>query len=325
MSLVLDARHIEGGYDLGSGFLKAVDDCSLYAYEGEMLGVAGESGCGKSTLAKLIMGLTKPPLRLVKGKSIIDDIDVYKLSWKERKKILWGKVVTMIPQASMNALNPTKKIKDVVFDVVREKYSTPPSKSEILDMAKKRFDEIGLDPVALDMYPIELSGGMKQRAIIAISTLLNPSFLIADEPTSALDVSTQKLLLELLYMLIKRNIVKTLIFISHDIATLRQICDKMCIMYAGKILEISDTEDVINRPLHPYTERLMESVIPLIPSIRKKTLKGIPGAPPNLLNPPSGCRFHPRCRYAMPLCKEKEPPLREAKKGRFVSCWLHLG
>ena len=126
-------------------------------------------------------------------------------------------------------------------------------------------------------------------------------------------------------MLVKRKIVKTLIFISHDIATLRQICDKMCIMYAGKILEISDTEDVINKPLHPYTERLMESVIPLIPSVRKTTLEGIPGAPPNLLNPPSGCRFHPRCHYAMPLCKEKEPPLREVEKGRFVACWLHLG
>jgi len=323
MSLVLEARHIEGGYNLGAGFLKAVDNCDLYAYEGEIVGVAGESGCGKSTLAKLIMGFTKPPLKLVGGKSIVDGIDIYGLSWKERRS-LWGKVVTMIPQASMNALNPTKRIRDIIFDVVKEKFPIPPSKSEVLDMAKKRFEEIGLDPVALSMYPIELSGGMKQRAVIAVSTLLNPSFLIADEPTSALDVSTQKLLLELLYTLVRKKIVKTLIFISHDIVTLRQICDKMCIMYAGEILEISDTEAIMNRPLHPYTKGLMESVISLSPSIRKTTLKGIPGAPPNLLNPPSGCRFHPRCPYAMPVCRKKEPSLRKVEEGRFVACWLHL-
>ena len=324
MGLILKAENIKGGYELGSAFLKAVDGCSLYVNEGEIMGLAGESGCGKSTFAKLVMGYAKPPLKFTDGRSIIDGVDVYGLPWKDRRARLWGRVVAMIPQASMNALNPTKKIKDLILDVFKEKYPHSPSKEEVMKKATNRFEEIGLDSRVLNMYPIELSGGMRQRVVIAISTLLNPSLLIADEPTSALDVSTQKLLLELLYTLVRRSIVKALLFISHDIATLRQICNKMCIMYAGKVVEIGCTEDVIRKPLHPYTQGLINSVISLDPSARNTVLTGIPGSPPNLLNPPPGCRFHPRCPHATPICREREPPLLEVKKGTYVACWLYV-
>ena len=324
MALALEATNIEGGYELPSNFLKAVDRCSLTAHEGEILGIAGESACGKSTFAHLIMGYAKPPLKLVSGKSIICGIDGYSLKWKERKTRLWGRTISMIPQASMNALNPVKKIRDVVSDVFKEKSANPPQKREMLRIATERFAEVGLDQTALDMYSIELSGGMKQRAVIAISTLLGPSVLIADEPTSALDVSTQRMLLELLYGLVEKGIVKTLIFISHDIATLRQICNRTCIMYAGKIVEISDTESIIGRPSHPYTQGLMGAVVSVDVSLREVGLKGIPGAPPNLLDPPRGCRFHPRCPHVMPVCREDEPPLERLRNETYSACWLHV-
>ena len=324
MKKILEVQKIRGGYETPYGFVRAVDGCSLVAYEGEILGIAGESGCGKSTFAHLIIGYVKPPLKVLEGTSIIDNTDIYKLSWTERRTKVWGRLVSVIPQYSMNSLNPTKRIKDLVLDVIREKYRTPPPKDKIIEMARVRFEELGLSDKVLDMYPIELSGGMKQRAVIAISTLLNPKLLIADEPTSALDVSTQKRLLQLLYNLVRRkNIVRTLIMISHDIATLRQICDRMCIMYAGKIVELASTEDIINYPLHPYTKGLINSVVSVEPSLRKKVLKGIPGAPPNLINPPPGCRFHPRCPNALPICYKKEPPLVEINERRYVACWLY--
>ena len=316
MKEILIVQNLRGGYELPSGFVRAVDGCSLIAYDNEIVGIVGESGCGKSTFATLIIGYVKPPLKIINGTSIIDNVDIYQLSWKERREKVWGRLVSIIPQYSM-------KIKDLIFDVMKEKYNSL-SKTEILKIAKNRFEELGLSDRVLEMYPIELSGGMKQRAVIAISTLLNPKLLIADEPTSALDVSTQKRLLQLLYDLVRRkHIVHTLIFISHDIATLRQICDKLCIMYAGKIVEIGTTDAIINNPLHPYTQGLISSVVTIDPSLRKKTLKGIPGRPPNLIHPPSGCRFHPRCPYAMPLCHKKEPPLIDAGKGRYVACWLY--
>jgi len=319
--ILIEATNVKGYYYLSEGYVHAVDGCTLKLHEGEIIGIAGESGCGKSTFGKLIMGYNKPPLRLVDGSVTMDRVNIYDLPWKERKKF-WGSFIAMIPQYSMNSLTPTHKVRALIIDAINEKSSSSISEEEILERAKRRFEELGLSPTALDMYPFELSGGMKQRAVIALSSLLNPKVLIADEPTSALDVSSQRRLLELLYYIVKREIVKSMIVISHDIASLRQICDYMYIMYAGKIMEGGPTEKMISHPLHPYTKLLLDAVVTLDPEIRKRRLEGIPGAPPRLLEPPIGCRFFERCPYAFDRCKLEEPPFSEVEPDRFVACWL---
>lgn len=321
--MLLEAVNIKGYYNTSRGYVRAVDGCSLKVKEGEIAGIAGESACGKSTLGKLLIGYDKPPLKMVEGKVIVDGINIYDFPWSKRKS-LWGSLVAMIPQYSMNSLNPTIKISDFIVDAMKEKFqSKKVSKDEVLKKAELRFKELGLSAGVLDMYPFELSGGMKQRAVIAISTLLNPRLLVADEPTSALDVSTQKLLLELLLYVVKSRIVGSLIVISHDIASLRQICDQTYIMYAGKIVESSPTDEIIDCPFHPYTKLLLNAVITIQPEIREQRLKSISGTPPQLVKPPQGCRFFERCPDAMGKCKDEEPPSIEVKPGRFVACWLY--
>jgi len=194
---------------------------------------------------------------------------------------------------------------------------------ELLQKAEKRFEEVGLNPLWLKRYPFELSGGMRQRAVIAIATILNPKLLIADEPTSALDVVNQKVFLKVLMQLKRMGVVRSIIFITHDIATVRQIADRMIVMYAGKIVEISTMEKILQRPFHPYTQGLFNSVLTPEPEIRKRGIAVIPGAPPNLINPPNGCRFHPRCPHVMEVCKEREPELREVEEGSKVACFLY--
>lgn len=322
--MLIEATNVKGYYYVPEGRVHAVDECTLKLHEGAIIGIAGESGCGKSTLGKLLMGYNKPPLRMVGGSITIDGVNVYNLSWNERKRV-WGSLVAMIPQYSMNSLTPTHKVRTLIVDAMKEKFRSSISEGEILERAEGRFKDLGLSLTALDMYPFELSGGMKQRAVIAISVLLNPKVLIVDEPTSALDVSTQRLLLELLYYIVKREIVKSMIVISHDIAALRQICDYMCIMYAGKIMEGAPMEKMISHPLNPYAKLLLDAVVTPESEIRKRRLEGIPGAPPQLLEPPIGCRFSERCPYAFDRCKREEPPFLEVEIDRFVACWLHEG
>ncbi|MGB9759963.1 MAG: ABC transporter ATP-binding protein [Thermoproteota archaeon] len=317
----LKAVNVRGYYKTIRGYVKAVDGCSLATHEGDIIGLAGESGSGKSTLGKLLIGYNKPPLNLISGHVDIGNIKIYNLSWNERRK-LWGSLVTMIPQYSMNSLNPVIKISDFIVDTIKQ-HSKEISKKDIIEKAIQRFDELQLSQSVLNMYPFELSGGMKQRVVIVASTLLNPSVIVADEPTSALDVSTQRALLELLYKIVKQKIVKSMVIISHDIATLYQISNYVYIMYAGKVVEASNTEELIGDPLHPYTKILINAVTTPEPTTRKQKLVSMSGAPPNLLNPPIGCRFYHRCPFAMEKCKSEEPPLWEIKPGRFVACWLY--
>mgnify|MGYP001114179067 CR=1 FL=1 len=321
-NILIEAIDAKGYYVIPEGYVHAVDGCTLKLCEEEIIGIAGESGCGKSTFGKVLMGFDKPPLRLAGGTITVNGLNIYSVNWNERKR-LWGSSIAMIPQYSMNSLNPTRKIRDLIVDAMKEKFRSSVSESEMLERATLRFKDLGLLPTALDMYPFEMSGGMKHRAVIAISTLLNPKVLIVDEPTSALDVSTQRLLLELLYYIVKRKIVGSMIIISHDIASLRQICDSLCIMYAGKIVESADMEKMIEHPLHPYAILLLDAVVTPEPEIRKRKLEGIPGAPPQLLRPPVGCRFSERCPYVMDRCKSEEPPYSEAEPDRFVACWLY--
>jgi len=320
--MLIEAIDVKGYYSIPEGHVHAVDGCTLKLRHEEIVGIAGESGCGKSTFGKLLMGYDKPPLRMVSGIITIDGVNIYDIPRNERKRV-WGSTIAMIPQYSMNSLNPTRKARNLIVDAMKEKFGSSVPKNEMIERAKGRFKDLGLSSTALDMYSFELSGGMKQRTVIAISTLLNPKALIVDEPTSALDVSTQRLLLELLYYIVKRKIVGSMIIISHDIASLRQICDSLCIMYAGKIVESADMEKMIEHPLHPYAKLLLDAVVTPEPEIRKRKLEGIPGAPPQLLRPPVGCRFSERCPYVMDRCKSEEPPYSEAEPDRFVACWLY--
>ncbi|MEL9940615.1 MAG: ABC transporter ATP-binding protein [Ignisphaera sp.] len=306
--------------------IRAVDGVSLKVFEGEIVGIVGESGCGKSTLANVIMMNIRPPLFFAGGsvKLYAQDgvLELQKLGRDFLKERVWGREIAVIPQAALNALMPTLRIRRIILDVVKS-HDPNADEDEVIGLALKRFKELGLPEMAINMYPFELSGGMRQRAVIAIATLLNPRLLIADEPTSALDVVTQKMVLKTFLDVYKKNIIKSIIFITHDIATVRQLATRIVVMYAGKIVEDGPIEDVIGKPLHPYTDGLMGSVLTPEEEVRKRGLKYIPGQPPDLSNPPLGCRFHPRCPYAMDVCRREEPPMIEVEKGRFVACWLY--
>jgi len=304
--------------------VKAVDGVSFNIFDQEVLGVVGESGCGKSTLSNVLLMSIEKPLSFIGGIVRLHTengpVDLQKLKREEIKKNIWGKEMVIIPQAAMNALMPTMKIKDFIYDVIRPHFENI-TKDEAIKMAMDRFEEIGIDKGAVYRYPFELSGGMKQRAVIATATLLNPRLLIADEPTSALDVVTQKMVLKTLQDLRKKDIVRSIVFITHDIATVRQIAARLMVMYAGKIVEIGPIESMLQEPLHPYTEGLLFSVVTPEPEVKKRGIYTIPGAPPSLINPPKGCRFHPRCKYRMEICEKKEPVLREFKPNRFAACF----
>ena len=319
--LLFEANNVTGDYVLPGSVKHAVDACFLKLKKGDVVGLVGESGCGKSTLGKLLQGYDKPPLRLISGNVSISSLNIYSMSIKQRSRTVWGTEISRIPQYSMNSLNPVAKIKTLVQDFFKSKALKIPKKQAI-STAKNMFEKVGLKSDLLERYPFELSGGMKQRAVTAISILLNPKVVIADEPTTALDVTTQRRLIEFLHDLVKKGIVPSMIFISHDIATLAQICNYFYVMYAAEIIEYGKREDVTKSPLHPYT-KLLISTIPTLDSEvkRKRGLKDISGFPPDLSHPPAGCRFRERCPSAMDVCK-KMPSYYEVNNGRVVKCWL---
>jgi len=309
------------------GTVYAVDGVSFSARKREILGLAGESGCGKSTLLRLLTRVVDAPLYYQGGEVIVVDNDgkkyhVWQMGIEDVRRNVLGKLMSYVPQSVFDALDPTQRVRDFIATALRESKGVKYSTEEIRKMVGDHFARLGLSEDVLDRYPHELSGGMRQRVVIAISTYLKPTILLLDEPTSALDVSSQKRLIELLVSLFKDRIVDTMLFASHDITMLRQICHRIAIMYAGKIVEIADTENIIYNPLHPYTRGLINSLLPLEDSIKGRKISGIPGAPPILTAPPVGCRFYPRCDQRMDICKVKEPLLTE-KKNRIVSCWLY--
>jgi len=287
--------------------VKAVDDVSLEIHEGEVLGIAGESGCGKSTLAAVISLTAAPPL-YVKGGELALDGEVLPLSGQVRPPAHWhGKKVALLPQRALNSLNPTARVRDFVVDVVRA-HEPAMSPREARERARHRLEQLSLPPRVLDSYPHQLSGGMRQRVVAVVSTLLDPNLLIADEPTSALDVSSQKQLVLLLKLLLERGFIKRIAFITHDLPMLSNIADRIAVMYAGKLVEVGSTSQIVGSPRHPYTQALISSTLDPDPRVRRCRLEGIQGAPPDLRCPPNGCRFHPRCPSALPICTEQEPP-----------------
>ncbi len=297
----------------------AVDHVSFKVEEGKSIGIAGESGCGKSTLALSLMGYYFPPLHYTSGEIIIDGRNISGMKPDDVRKKILGNEIAYIPQAAMNALNPTQKIIHFIEDVIKAHHPQM-KKKEIYEMAKDRFETLGLPADVLQKYPVELSGGMKQRTVIATSVILSPKVLIADEPSSALDVTSQKMVIKMLLGLIEKGIIKSLLFITHELPLLYNVTDDIIVMYAGQVVEKAAAEEAVFDPIHPYAKGLMGSIIVPESGLRDVKLTSIPGTPPNLKNPPSGCRFAERCKYVTPKCKTSTINLQEINGGRMYRC-----
>jgi len=284
-------------------YVYAVDGVTFALEEGKTLGIAGESGCGKSTLALSLMGFYFPPLHFGGGSIIVGGRDIMKLGKEQLRSQVSGREISYIPQAAMNALNPTLRIIRFIEDIMKE-HRPELTKKQVWDMAAERFETLNLSPRVLNSYPNELSGGMKQRTVIAISTILNPKVLIADEPTSALDVTSQKAVIKLLKSLLDKGFIQSLVFITHELPLLYHVTDDIMVMYAGEIVERGTAEQMIFDPIHPYTKKLMGSIIVPEEGMKGHKLAAIPGTPPNLKNVPEGCRFADRCTYVQEACRK---------------------
>ncbi|UCG04640.1 MAG: ABC transporter ATP-binding protein [Candidatus Heimdallarchaeota archaeon] len=303
------------------GDCRAVEEVSFDIEKGDSVGLVGESGCGKSTVAFALLRMLPFPGQIVKGSIYFNGEDVAEYHEEEMREFRWKKM-SMIFQGAMNALNPIIKIKDQITEAIML-HDPNATKKEALARARELFKMVGLDPGRVEHYPFEFSGGMKQRSMIVMALACNPEFVIADEPTTALDVTVQAQIMELLQLLTKElNI--TLLLITHDLSVVAETCKKVIIMYAGKIVESGTVIEIFTNPLHPYSQGLIAS-IPSIEKSHNQTLASIPGQPPNLLKPPLGCRFHPRCEYTQEICRTDDPPIEELKSGHRVACHLASG
>lgn len=315
---VLEALHYKVYYKTLSGYVRAVDGVSIVVESKSIVGIIGESGCGKSTFAQSVV-LPKYPMFHAGGKVIFSEkTELTSLNQTERRKLLLTEL-SYVPQYALDALPVIKKIRSFVADLATDKGF---DKEHVIGVFKERLRQVNLPERVLDMYPLELSGGMRQRVVLAIATLFRPKLLIADEPTSALDVVTQRQVLELLRDLRDQEVIDSLMVISHDIAAIRQIADVIATMYAGKIVEVGPIEETTRSPLHPYTSLLIKSIPSIGSSYKKGRLAGLGGNPPSLINPPQGCRFHPRCPYTRSVCSREEPPTLRIGSS-LVSCWLY--
>lgn len=314
MSL-LQVQDLKMHYATAEGHVKAVDGISFKLEKGRALGIAGESGCGKSSLALTIVRLLPKNGKLLSGTIDFDGSNLLSLPEETvRDQIRWKKIA-IIFQGAMNALTPVHKVGMQIVEAIRAHMEM--SEGQAWERSRELLKLVGINPDRANNYPHEFSGGMRQRVMIAMALACDPELLIADEPTTALDVIVQAQIIRLLKEL-QQKMQLSLIVISHDISILSQLCNELAIMYAGKIAEHGTTEDVLTRPLHPYTQRLLAAV-PSIHSDRKRMM-GIPGSPPDLLKPPLGCRFHPRCPIAESICARDEPALREFARSHRSAC-----
>jgi peptide/nickel transport system ATP-binding protein len=319
---ILSIRDLIVEFQLGKASLRAVNRASIDVQQGEVMAVVGESGSGKTTLAFSILNLVPSPGRIVDGEILFGEKDVLSLNPEELRRYRW-KEVAMVFQAAQNAMNPVMRIADQMIDTVSSHEKVP--KRKIIERASELLEMMRLEPSqVLRSYPHELSGGMRQRTIIATSLILNPKMLILDEPTTALDVVTQSYILDILAD-IRQKLGLTMLLLTHDMSIVAKIADRVGVMYAGKIVEVGGIEEIFYDAKHPYTVGLINAAPSLIGDIYEK--KPIPGSPPDLRNLPPGCPFHPRCSHATPRCREEEPVLEEIGDGRLVAChnWWMIG
>ncbi|MFN8494442.1 MAG: ABC transporter ATP-binding protein [Caldilineaceae bacterium] len=317
MTDVLRVQDLRVRYETPAGSVRAVEGVTFSLKKGERLGLVGESGSGKSTTVLAMLRMLKAPARIEAGKVLLDNVDLLALSEAEMRAARFARIA-LIPQGAMNSLNPVMRIKHQLMDTIQY-HNGKFSKSELTTRIQKLLESVGLDKAVADMYPHELSGGMKQRVCIAMGISLQPTVILADEPTSALDVVVQRQVMETLGK-VQEEIGASLILVGHDMGLMAQFVDKIGVMYAGKLVEVGPVDDIFAEPLHPYTQLLIAS----LPSLEGKgVFKGIPGITPSLLNPPPGCAFHPRCPKVMEQCKTVVPTLQEVRPGRWVSCLLY--
>ncbi len=315
--IVLDVKNLRVHYETPLGDVIACNGINFHVYRGETLGLVGESGCGKTTAAMAILRLVPPPGRIVGGQVLLDGIDLSAVSEGELRRIRWRQI-SLIPQGAMNSLNPVMKVKNQIADGITA-HEGRLSRNILKDRILELLNLVGLPGRVYDMYPHELSGGMKQRVCIAMAIALNPTLVIADEFTSALDVIVQRVVAQTM-LDVKDRLGVSMILIGHDMGLQAQLVDRIAVMYAGNIVEISPVKEIFEESRHPYTQLLIES----IPSIKeRKPLKLTEGLTHDLRNPPPGCVFQLRCPYVMEHCRTVVPPLHELKPGQYVACHLY--
>ena len=314
---VLDVKNLRVHYETTGGDVIAVNGISFQVRRGETLGLVGESGCGKTTAAMSILRLVQPPGRIVGGQVVINGTDMVTLNDRELREMRWNEAA-LIPQGAMNSLNPVMKVKDQIADCITA-HEAGTSRKDLKERILKLLTMVGLSSRVYDLFPHELSGGMKQRVCIAMAIALNPPLIIADEPTSALDVVVQRIVGQTL-LEVKRMLNVSMILIGHDMGLQAQLVDRLAVMYAGNIVEIAPVAGAFSDPLHPYTQLLIAS----IPSIKKrKPLMVTSGLTHDLRRPPPGCIFQFRCPHVMDICRQVAPPLKEYKPDHFAACHLY--
>jgi peptide/nickel transport system ATP-binding protein len=314
---VLRVRNLDVHYYTDAGVVKGANDVTFNLRPGERLGLVGESGSGKSTTALAILRMIKPPGRIAGGEVWLDDVNITKISDEQMRRVR-GSDISMVPQGAMNSLNPVMRIEDQIMDAMID-HDLSLSKATMREMAHESLRAVELDPKVGRMYPHELSGGMKQRACIAISIVMTPKLIIADEPTSALDVVTQRQVMQTIER-IQDQMGSAVILIGHDMGLMAQFVDRMAVMYAGRMMELGSVRDIFTDALHPYTQALINS----LPSLDNKgQFQALSGVTPSLLDLPPGCVFNTRCPKAMDICTRRVPQFLEHQPERFASCLLY--
>jgi len=313
---LMEINQLKTSYYTPDGTVNAVDGVTLRLEKGSALGLVGESGCGKTTVALASMKLLPANARIIDGKIMLDGDNLVTKTEAQMNQIRW-KRISLVFQGAMNALNPVFKVGDQIVEAILT-HNKNMAKSEAAKRTRELLELVGVDPSRAQDYPHEFSGGMKQRAVIAMALSCNPDVLVADEPTTALDVITQGRILALIRDL-QAKLGLSLIIITHDLSLTAEVCTDVAIMYAGKIVESGKTDEIYREPMHPYTNALLAAFPSIVGPIRR--METLAGFPPDLRNPPSGCRLFPRCPYAEERCNQKEPELEEVTPGHFVACY----